>query len=108
MFLLAVDIHWSDVDSLYWEKLHRHAPSHILRMSVNGGSTIFSFETWVFMFRLVVDIHLSDIDSLYWKKLQEHGSCHILIKSVNGASTIISLASWVIYIPIGCRDPFIR
>ena len=96
MFLLAVDIHLSDVDSLYWEILHRHAPSHILRMSVNRGSTIFSFETWVFMFRLVVDIHLSDIDSLYWKKLQEHGSCHILIMSVNGVSTICGFVSTVI------------
>jgi len=28
--------------------------------------------------------------------------------SVNGASTIFSLASWVIYVPIGCRHPFIK
>jgi len=28
--------------------------------------------------------------------------------SVNGASTIFSFSSWVSYIPIGCRDPFMR
>jgi len=28
--------------------------------------------------------------------------------SVNGASTIFSVPSWVMYVPIGCRHPFIK
>jgi len=47
-FRLFVDIHLSDIDSLYWEKLQRHAPCCILRMRVNRASTIFSFASWVF------------------------------------------------------------
>jgi len=60
------------------------------------------------MFRLVADIHLSDIGSLYWHKQQRHALCRILKMSVNGASTIFSFALWVIYVPIGCRHPFIQ
>ena len=47
MFRFVVDIHLSDIDSLYWGKLKRHAPCHILRMSVNGVSTMFSWASWV-------------------------------------------------------------
>jgi len=57
---------------------------------------------------MVADIHLSDIGSLYWEKQQWHAPCRILRMSVNGASTIFSLTSWLIYIPIGCRHPFIN
>jgi len=59
------------------------------------------------MYQLVVHIHLSDIDRLYWEKLQRHTLCRILRMSVNGASRIFSFASWVIYVPIGCRPPYI-
>jgi hypothetical protein len=34
-FRLFVDIHLSDIDSLYWEKLQQHDPCGILRMRVN-------------------------------------------------------------------------
>ena len=61
-----------------------------------------------FMFRLVVHIHLSDIDSLYWEKLQRLAPCHIVRISLNGASTMFSFSPWVIYVPIGCRHPFVR
>jgi len=47
MFRLVADIHWSNIGSLYCQKLRRHAPCGILKMSVNGGSTIFSFAAWV-------------------------------------------------------------
>ena len=60
------------------------------------------------MFWLVADIRSSDKGCLYWEKLQRHARCRILRMSVNGASTIFSLASWVIYVPIGCRHPFIK
>ena len=60
-----------------------------------------------FMFGLVADIHLSDIGCLYWKKQQRHARYSIVTMNVNGASTIVSFASWVIYVPIGCRHPFI-
>jgi len=50
MFQLVLDIHLSDIDSLYWEKLQRHAPCRIMRMNVNGASTFFSFESWVIYF----------------------------------------------------------
>jgi len=60
------------------------------------------------MFRSVVDLHLSDIGCLHWEKLQQHGRCNILGISINGVSTICSFESWVIYVPIGCRCPFIK
>jgi len=39
---------------------------------------------------------------------QRHAPCRILRMRVNGASMIFSFASWVIYVPIGCRHPFVR
>ena len=60
------------------------------------------------MFRLVADIHLTDIGSLYCQKRQWHAPCRILRTSVNRVSMIFSFASLVIYVPIGCRHPFIR
>ena len=49
MFGLVADVHLSDIDSFYWEELQRHAPSRILRMSINGASMmIFNFASWVF------------------------------------------------------------
>jgi len=61
-----------------------------------------------FMFRLVPDIHLSHIGSLYSQKQQRHAPCRMLKLSVKGALTIVSCGSWVIYVPVGCRYPFIR
>jgi hypothetical protein len=60
------------------------------------------------MFRLVAGIHFSDIGNLYWENLQRHAPCHIVTTSVNRASAIFSFASSLIYIPIGCRHPFIK
>jgi len=47
MFRLVVDIHLSDIGCPYWERLQQHAPCCILRMSINGVSSIFSFASWV-------------------------------------------------------------
>jgi len=60
------------------------------------------------MFQLIADIHLSDIGSLYWQKQQRDAPCRILRTSVNGASRICNFTSRVLYVPIGCRLPFIR
>jgi len=57
---------------------------------------------------LVADIYLSDIGCRYWEKLQRHARCRILRISVNAASTTFSFSSQVIYLPIGCRHPFIK
>ena len=43
MFRLVADIHLSNIGSLYWQKQQRHAPCGILKLSVNGASTIISF-----------------------------------------------------------------
>jgi hypothetical protein len=61
-----------------------------------------------FMFKLVVDIYFSDIGSLYWEQQQRHTPCRILRMSVNKALAIFSFASWLIYVPLGCRHPFIK
>jgi len=47
MFWLVADIHLSNIGSLYWQKQQRHAPCGILKMSINGVSTICSFASWV-------------------------------------------------------------
>jgi len=47
MFWLVADIHLWDIGSLYWRRQQRHAPCRILKMSVNGASTICSFASWV-------------------------------------------------------------
>jgi len=47
IFRLVVDIHLADIVTLYWKKPKRHAPCHILRMSVNRAWTMFSFASWV-------------------------------------------------------------
>jgi len=47
MFWLVADIHLSNIGSLYWQNQQRHAPCSILKMSVNGASTISSFASWV-------------------------------------------------------------
>jgi len=60
------------------------------------------------MFWLVGDTHLSDIGSLYCEKLQWRAPGHITRMIVSGASTIVCFASWLIYVPIGCRHPFIK
>jgi len=44
---LVANIHLSNIGSLYWQKQQRHALCGILKMSVNGASTIFSFASWV-------------------------------------------------------------
>jgi len=40
MFQFVADIHLTDIGSLYWEKPQRHAPCRILKLSVNGASTV--------------------------------------------------------------------
>ena len=47
------------------------------------------------------------IGSCYKQKRQQHGHCPILRMSVNAASMIFHFPSWIIYVPIGCRHPFI-
>jgi len=43
MFQLFADIYLSDIGSLYWQKHQQHAPCGILKMSVNGESTVLGF-----------------------------------------------------------------
>jgi len=47
MFRFVADIHLSDIGSLYWEKLQRRTACCIMRMSINGASTIFNFTSYV-------------------------------------------------------------
>jgi len=47
MFRLVAEIYFSGIGILYWEKLLRHTPCRILRVSVNGASMIFSLASWV-------------------------------------------------------------
>jgi len=50
MFRLVVDIQLTDIGCCCWEKLRLHACCCILRMSVNGASTIFGFKFRVMCF----------------------------------------------------------
>jgi len=108
MFWLVGDVHLSYIGRIYWVKLKRDAPYHILRMSVNRASTIFSFAWWVIDVPLVADIDLLHIGSLYWDILQRYAPCRILRISVNVVSRIFCFTSWVIYVPIGCIHSFIN
>jgi len=45
LFRLVADIHVSDIGNHYWQQ-QWHAPCRILKNSVNGASTIFSFASW--------------------------------------------------------------
>jgi len=47
MLQLVVNNHFSDIGSLYWEKLQQHGPCRILRISVNRESTISNFPSSV-------------------------------------------------------------
>jgi len=60
------------------------------------------------MFWLFGVTHWSDIGRLYWEKPLRHSPCRIIRVSINGVSTIFSFTSWVIYVPIGCRHPFMK
>jgi hypothetical protein len=40
MLGLVVAIHICDIGSLYWQQQQRNAPYSILKMSVNGASTV--------------------------------------------------------------------
>jgi hypothetical protein len=40
MFQLVADIHLSIIGSVYWQKQQQLAPCRILKMSINGGSTV--------------------------------------------------------------------
>jgi hypothetical protein len=40
MFRLVADIYLSNIGSLYWQKQQQNAPCRILKMSVNGASTV--------------------------------------------------------------------
>jgi hypothetical protein len=96
MFRLVADIHFSDIGSLYWEKLQLHAPCGILRMSIDGVSTIFGFASWL----IYVLIGCRHPFIKYWQPLlakqQRNAPCHILKMSVNGASTVLVVSYLVI------------
>jgi hypothetical protein len=47
MFRLVADIHLCDIGSLYWQKQQLHAPGGILKMSVNGASTVLGLAYFV-------------------------------------------------------------
>jgi hypothetical protein len=47
MFRLVADIHLFDIGSLYWQKQQRNAPCSILKMSVNGASTVLGLAYFV-------------------------------------------------------------
>jgi len=47
MFRLVADIHWWDIGSLWGQKQQRHAPCRILKMSVNGASTVLGLAYFV-------------------------------------------------------------
>jgi len=57
---------------------------------------------------LVAVMHNRCIGCFCGRKRQQQGHRPILRISVNGASMIFSFASWVLYVPIGCRHPFMR
>jgi len=96
MFRLVGDTHLPDIGSLYWEKLQRHAPCLILKMSVSGASMVINFASWV----IHVLIGCRHTFMKYWQPLlekqQRHGPCRILKMSVNRASTGFVVADLVI------------
>jgi hypothetical protein len=47
MFQLVADIHLCDNGSLYWQKQQRNALCSILKMSVNGASTVLGLVYFV-------------------------------------------------------------
>jgi len=53
-------------------------------------------------------MHNRHIGRLSRQKRQQHRHHPILRMRVKGASTMFCFASWVIYVPTGCRHPFIR
>jgi len=53
-------------------------------------------------------MHNQCIGSFYRQKRQQHGHRPILRISINRVSTIFSFESCVMYVPIGCRHPFMR
>jgi len=66
MFRLVAEIHLWDIGSLYWQKQQRHAPCSILKMSVNGASTIFGVASCV----SYVPIGCRPPFMRYWQPLQ--------------------------------------
>jgi len=76
MFRLVADIYSSDICSLYWEKQQRDATRRILRMSVNGASTILSLVTQ----EMQKEFGYFDAYSWYWPclvgKVMEARSLH--------------------------------
>jgi hypothetical protein len=47
MFRLVADIHLFGIGSLYWQTQQRNAPCSILKMSVNGASTVLGLAYFV-------------------------------------------------------------
>jgi hypothetical protein len=47
MFRVVADIHLCDIGSLYWQKQQQNAPCSILKMSVNGASTVLGLAYFV-------------------------------------------------------------
>jgi len=56
-------MHNLHIGSLYRQKRQQHSQRPILRISVKGVSTMFSFASWVIILGLVADIHSRDIGS---------------------------------------------
>jgi len=77
-------------------KQQRHAPCGILKMSVNGASTIFSFASWV----SYVPIGFRYPFMRYWQPLVAKTTATCSMRhpenDVNGVSRIIGAGSWVI------------
>jgi len=96
MFRFVRDTHSPDIGSLYWEKVQRHAPCRILKMSVNGESTIFIFASWEIYVPIGCRHPLMKDQQPILEKQPRHGPCLILKMSFNGASKILVVAYLVI------------
>jgi len=56
----------------------------------------------------IVFMHNGRSGSCYMQKRSQRGHHHFLSMIVNRASTIFGFASWIGYVPIGCRNQFMR
>jgi len=108
MFWLVADTHLSDIGNLYWEKRQWHAPCRILRLNVNGASTIVSFASWA----IYVPIGWRHPFTRYWQPLlgKTTATCSLPHPENDHQWSVnnFHLASWVIYVPTGCRHPFMK
>jgi len=68
MFRLVVDSPLWDIGSLYWQNQRRHAPCGILKMSVNGASTVLGLAYFVIKSSWDLRVHNCNIDRLARQK----------------------------------------